>query len=135
MENGYYSIPLDATDTGTLGHLVVTVSEAGALPVWREFLVVPANVYDSLVGGTDNLEVDAVAVSGDSAAADNLEADYDGTGYNKSNSTIGTCTTNTDMRGTDDAFLAASAPANFSDHNRHGQRSGDPSQSRCKRRG
>ena len=28
--------------------------------------------------------------------------------------TVGTCTTNTDMRGTDSAFLAASAPSNFS---------------------
>jgi len=29
--------------------------------------------------------------------------------------TVDTCTTNTDMRGTDNAFLAASAPTNFSD--------------------
>ena len=50
-----------------------------------------------------NRTVDVRAISGDSTAADNLEADYDGTGYNKSNSTIGTCTTNTDMRGTDSA--------------------------------
>lgn len=54
-------------------------------------------------------EIDAniVQVSGDSTAADNLEADYDGTGYNKSNSTIGTTTTNTDMRGTDSAATAS----------------------------
>ena len=43
------------------------------------------------------LAADVVKVSGDSTAADNLELDYDGTGYNKSNSTIGTTTTNTDM--------------------------------------
>ena len=36
-----------------------------------------------------------------------LELDYDGTGYVKTNSTIGTCTTNTDVRGTDSAALAA----------------------------
>lgn len=59
--------------------------------------------------------VDVGKISGDATAADNLELDYDGTGYAKSNSTIGTCTTNTDMRGTDNAFLAASAPANFGD--------------------
>lgn len=51
--------------------------------------------------------VDVGAISGDSAAADNLELDYDGTGYAKANSTIGTCTTNTDMRGTDNAATAA----------------------------
>lgn len=51
--------------------------------------------------------VNVLQVSGDSTAADNLEADYDGTGYNKANSTIGTCTTNTDMRGTDNAATAS----------------------------
>jgi len=44
-----------------------------------------------------------------------MEKDYDGTGFAKAASTIGTCTANTDMRGTDSALLAASAPANFSD--------------------
>ena len=49
------------------------------------------------------VDVGLSAISGDSVAADNLEADYDGTGYNKSASTIGTTTVNTDMRGTDGA--------------------------------
>jgi len=74
MENGYYSCQLDATDTNTLGRLVVAVSESGALPVWKEFMVVPANVYDSLVGGSDKLQTDAVEISGSSTAADTLEA-------------------------------------------------------------
>ncbi|MCP5018925.1 MAG: hypothetical protein GY938_27155 [Ketobacter sp.] len=52
---------------------------------------------------TNQVTADVTAVSGDSTAADNLELDYDGTGYNKSNSTIGTTTTNTDMVGTDGA--------------------------------
>lgn len=81
-ENGFYAIPLDATDTGTLGELKVAVFKTGALPVWKEFEVVPANTYNSLVAGSDNLTVDAVEISGDSGAADNLEAASDGTGYN-----------------------------------------------------
>jgi len=52
---------------------------------------------------TNEVTADAVKISGDSTAADNLELDYDGTGFAKSNSTIGTCTSNTDMRGTDSA--------------------------------
>ena len=32
----------------------------GALPVWDEFNVLPANVYDSLVGGTDYLDTSLV---------------------------------------------------------------------------
>jgi hypothetical protein len=74
-----------------------------------------AALNNALIDGGDNLDVNTVEISGDSGAADNLELDYDGTGYNKSNSTIGTTTTNTDMRGTDSALLAASAPANFGD--------------------
>jgi hypothetical protein len=47
--------------------------------------------------------VNIAEVSDDETAASNLELDYDGTGYAKANSTIGTTTTNTDMRGTDGA--------------------------------
>src|SRR5687768_15485272 len=56
-ENGWYEISLSTTDTDTLGILIVAVHESGALPVWREFLVVPANVYDSFFS-TDFLQVD-----------------------------------------------------------------------------
>lgn len=59
-ENGWYEKELDATDTNTLGILIVAVNEDGALPVWREFMVVPANVYDSLVSGVDWLDVCAM---------------------------------------------------------------------------
>lgn len=56
---------------------------------------------------TAQLGVNVVQVSGDANSADNLELDYDGTGYDKSNSTIGTTTTNTDMVGTNNAALAS----------------------------
>lgn len=112
ISNGIYYAVLDATDTNTVGSLVVFVHVAGALATRVDCVVKPANVYDSEIAGTDYLEVDAVAVSGDTTAADNLELDYDGTGYAKTNSTIGTCTTNTDMRGTDSAALAATALSN-----------------------
>lgn len=58
-ENGWYEVALNSTDTNTLGPLMVAVAESGALPVFREFMVVPANVYDSLVAGTDTLDVTA----------------------------------------------------------------------------
>ena len=32
------------------------MNEAGALPVWERFTVVPANVYESLITGTEWLE-------------------------------------------------------------------------------
>lgn len=61
MENGNYSCALNTTDTNTLGRLRVSVAESGALPVWVDFLVLPANVYDSLLS-TDKLQVHAVEI-------------------------------------------------------------------------
>lgn len=57
-ENGWYEVALDTTDTNTLGNLLIAIHESGALPVWREFQVVPANVWDSFFGA-DKLQVHA----------------------------------------------------------------------------
>lgn len=68
MSNGVYYAVLDATDTDTLGPLVIFVHVAGALAVKVECQVLPANVYESLVTGSEWLEVTTlrndVAVSG-----------------------------------------------------------------------
>jgi hypothetical protein len=99
IASGRYYCVLDATDTNTLGNLEVNVHVAGALPVRRAFVVLAANVYDSLIAASDKLEVDnvqfggvngayasgrpevnAVQISGDGPAADALEAMLDGTG-------------------------------------------------------
>jgi hypothetical protein len=60
MENGFYSCPMNTTDTGTLGKLDVAVSKSGALPVFLTFEIVPAMVYDSLISGSDKLDVSVV---------------------------------------------------------------------------
>lgn len=62
-ENGFYEVTLDATDTDTLGQLFLAVFESGAVPVWHEFQVVPANVWDSLFGA-DLLQVDSTQLLG-----------------------------------------------------------------------
>ncbi len=60
-EAGWYEVTLDATDTDTIGELIVAIHEAGALPVWRLFHVLAANVYDSLFGAaTDKLDVNVL---------------------------------------------------------------------------
>jgi len=61
-ELGYYDCPLDATDTGTLGVLQLFVHEAGALPVFHEYMVVPANVWDSMFGA-DKLDVNTAELA------------------------------------------------------------------------
>lgn len=72
MEAGFYSCPINTTDTGTLGLLTVAVSKSGALPVERTYLVVPANVYDSLVAGSDKLQTDAVELNSSASNMANL---------------------------------------------------------------
>lgn len=69
--DGWYPTPLTTTDTGTLGRLEVQVAMAGALPVFASFMVVPANVYDSLVLGSasDYLDVNVVAIANDAITA------------------------------------------------------------------
>lgn len=84
-EAGWYEVSLSTTDTDTLGHLVLAVHESGALPVWREFMVVAANVYDSMIGGGDTLDVQvtgiganvitATAINNDAITAAKVAAD------------------------------------------------------------
>jgi len=46
-ENGWYELSLNTTDTNTLGILLININKSGAIPVWHEFQVVTANVWDS----------------------------------------------------------------------------------------
>jgi hypothetical protein len=64
ISNGIYYAVLDATDTDTLGPLVIFVHVSGALTVRLECCVLAANVYDSLVGATDKLDVNTVEIAG-----------------------------------------------------------------------
>jgi len=61
---GWYRIDLDTTDTNTVGTLVMSLQISGACPVWHEYMVLPANVHDSLVGGTDYLDTNAAQIEG-----------------------------------------------------------------------
>lgn len=67
---GIYKLALDATDTATLGSLrAIYADSSTCLPVWEDFMVVPANVYDAIISGSDNIKVDAVELDSDTDAA------------------------------------------------------------------
>ena len=72
--DGWYQCPLTTTDTGTLGSLTVQVVMSGALPVWEHFMVVTANVWDTLCS-TDQLDVNVTNVAGTSQTANDNGAD------------------------------------------------------------
>ena len=87
IASGRYYAVLDATDTNTLGKLEVNVVMTGALPVRREYMVVPAVVYDAIIKGTDNLDVNTVQVGGTVQTAGDIVdelADIKGATFNTS---------------------------------------------------
>ncbi len=73
--DGWYQCPLTSTDTGTLGPLTVQIVMTGAAPVWEHFMVVPAMVYDSLVGGTDTLDVQVTGMGANVLTATAIASD------------------------------------------------------------
>jgi hypothetical protein len=103
-ELGIYACILDATDTNTLGRLQLWVHESGALPVWHEYMVVTANVYDSLCS-TDILQADLTQIGGVAQSATDLK-DFADAGYDPAANKITGCKVNDDMVGTDNAALA-----------------------------
>ena len=91
--NGLYTCPLNTTDTNTLGTLVVSVSESGALPIRLDYEVIPANVYDSMILGTDMLEVDVSQIDGVDEHVEKLAASVNVIAYGTVDNTAFTATT------------------------------------------
>lgn len=93
--DGWYDLTLTTSHTDTLGQLTVVIQDSSLMaPIFRDFMVVTANYWDSKYS-TDVLQVDAIQISGDATAANNAELAFDGTGYGFTNCTIPTVTTTT----------------------------------------
>ncbi len=70
VADGYWELNLTTADANTTGIFRVTLrDDDGFLPVWEDFMVLPQQVFDSLVAGTDQLDVDAGVTGGLTAAA------------------------------------------------------------------
>lgn len=69
ISNGNYYAVLDSTDTDTLGTLAIVVQVAGALAVRHDAVVLAANVYDSIIGGGDLLDVSVTQWTGTAVAS------------------------------------------------------------------
>ncbi len=96
ISNGVYHATLDATDTDTLGSLIVFVHVAGALAVKQECVVLSANNYDSAIAATDNLQVDAIQFAGQTITA-GAGVTMPATVASTTNITAGTITTVTNL--------------------------------------
>jgi hypothetical protein len=111
--NGVYRKQLNATDTGTLGILTVYVHFTDCLYIRQDYLVLRADIYDSKYG-SDYQQVDIVQIGGDTQSGTDLK-DFADAGYDPVTNKVegvklvDTSTANSDMRGTDNAALAATA--------------------------
>lgn len=120
--DGYYSLTLTTSHTDTEGIIEIAVNDDSVcLPVNKTYFVVNANIFDSFfaAAATDYLQVDLLQMGGAAQSATDLkdfadagydpandrvvkvyqltELDEDNTTIDLDGSTIGTCTTNTDM--------------------------------------
>lgn len=65
QSKGWYEVPLDGTDTNTLGRMTLRAHASSVhLPVYRHFTVGSSHVVGGLVSGTDFLQVDSQQVGG-----------------------------------------------------------------------
>ena len=75
---GYYDLELTAAQTNYVGRAVLGVNYVtDHLPVFHEFMILPANVFDAWMG-TDKLLVDAVEINSDATSASNLQKSTSG---------------------------------------------------------
>lgn len=123
ISNGLYYAVLDATDTDTLGNLEVHVHVSGALAVKREYVVLPAMIFDSLVLGTDRFDVNVTHIADTSQTARDIGASVllssgTGTGQVKLSSgyvapnwgDVGNPTTTVNLSGTSTKALEPTVP-------------------------
>ncbi len=58
-DSGFYDLELAAADTNHLGRAILGLNNVAAhCPVWHEFMILPANIYDAMVLGTKSLMED-----------------------------------------------------------------------------
>lgn len=74
-ENGYYGLNLSVTDLNTVGNLVIAAVTTATLPVWLEIMVMASPVYDSLILGSDRLQVDVEEMANNIITSSVIAAD------------------------------------------------------------
>jgi len=107
---GVYTLLLDEDTTLTAGNdseeMILHISQASMAPVTRT-----VEIYRPETTEGNTLDVTSTGAAG----VDWGNVENQSTSVTLSGTTVGTTTTNTDMVGTDNALLAASAPTNFGD--------------------
>lgn len=74
-DSGFYDLELAAADVNYLGRAMLSLNNAAEFcPVFHEFMILPAMIYDSLVLGTDRLDTNVTHVADTSQTAGDIPA-------------------------------------------------------------
>lgn len=107
---GFYSERIQLTaangfEKGKQYAVYVSATIGGVTATKHDTWQIQAEVDAATISDTTTVvQADVAQISGDSTAADNLELDYDGTGYAKANSTVGLVATATSAQLVDDIW-------------------------------
>lgn len=72
---GFYDLELTAANTNFLGRAMLALTDAANhCPVFHEFMILPAMIYDSLVLGTDRLDTNVTHIADTSQTARDIGA-------------------------------------------------------------
>ena len=85
---GFYDLELTAANLNYLGRAMLSITDATThCPVFHEFMILPAMVYDSLVLGTDVLQADVTQLAGVAQSLTDLK-DFADDGYDPSTNKV-----------------------------------------------
>jgi hypothetical protein len=69
-DSGFYDLELAAANVNYLGRAMLSINDAAThCPVFHEFMILPAVVYDAMVLGTDNFDVSVTQWTGTNVAS------------------------------------------------------------------
>lgn len=72
---GFYDLELAAANVNYLGRAMLAITDAAThVPVFHEFMILPAMIYDSLVLGTDRLDTNVTHVADTAQTAGDIPA-------------------------------------------------------------
>ena len=90
---GYYDLELAAADVNYLGRAMLSINDVAThLPVFHEFMILPANIYDSVILGTDLVDVSMTQILGTAVSTPATAGILDVNLKNIANVTVSTTT-------------------------------------------
>lgn len=107
---GFYDLELAAANVNYLGRAMLAITDAAThCPVFHEFMILPAMVYDSIVLGTDTLQADVAQWLGTAAATPTVAGvpEVDLTHVAGATTNVSALATNVDAILTDTAVIGA----------------------------